>query len=75
MLRKLSLMVLLATFGLGFAMGCEESGSNPTPPDAPDTSGVEDAAKDAAEDLKDKAEDAADKAEDAAEDAASKLGQ
>jgi len=35
MLKKISMLVLLAAFGLGASVGCKEE-SGPTPPQTPD---------------------------------------
>jgi len=65
MFRKLSLLVLILTFGLTISVGCQEEPASP-----PTTEEAGDAAGDAAEEAGDTAEDLADEAKKAGEDAA-----
>jgi len=68
MFRKLSLLVLVLTFGLAISVGCqEEPASPPTTEEAADEAG--DAAEEAGDAMEEAADDAADAAEDAADEA------
>ncbi len=72
-MRQFAMLVLVATFGLGIAVGCEDKPESPAvPSDAAKkveegAKKVEDATKDAYKAAEKKAEEGAEKLEDAAE--------